>query len=343
MFAVSYLNDDYLRATKTVAETGNGLFQEAAEEMLALSDKFDLDNMKIQAYTEATEREYNIHIAQCELKCMKEAGTQDDLLYLEEAAEDGALAKFSKIIKSAIEKWKEFCSRLKSKIIAKIASKEARTVISKAEKKIKLNPILSKKKVKVMDESKPLGVIKKYKSKVDKDVSKTIKSLGGEKNMKTLLDTKESFRSEFRSAIAGEAALQVLTIGTIVAQLAFDVEKLPMWVDNMENQHTIILEKLQQTVSPEAAAAAQAATNAAVAFRTELAKEELNVHVDFIMDLMRAIKEHVMKAKGNTKITPITEDADDFDPIFHEEDYAESGDVDDLFSDFDSLNDDDLF
>ena len=60
------------------------------------------------------------------------------------------------------------------------------------------------------------------------------------------------------------------------------------------------------------------------------------------MDMMRAIKEHVMKAKGNTKITPITESADDFDPLFHDEDYMESGDMDDMFSEFDAL-DDDLF
>ena len=113
------------------------LFQEAALDSVYVDRSFDLSMMRLDAFTEATERELALNIAKSELKCMVEGGTLDDLAYLEEAASEGALAKFKKMIQKVIDAFKQWCSQKKTKVISKIASKDARTVLSKAEKKLK--------------------------------------------------------------------------------------------------------------------------------------------------------------------------------------------------------------
>ena len=228
---MAYLDDFFgnvdveVESAQAAPETP-GIFTEAAENYAALSKAFDVSMMQIDAYMEACDREHNLHIKQAELKCLKEQGTMDDLAYLESAAEEGAVAKIRGVIDKLIEMWKNFISTLKTRIIAKIASAETRNVLSRAEKKVKLNPLLARKKVKIRDNKKPLGIIKKYKTSTDKAAARAVKGLFAETNMKTLMDSKENFREEFRNATAGEVALTTITIAALLAKLNSDVEKL---------------------------------------------------------------------------------------------------------------------
>ena len=317
-----------------------GIFTEAADTYAKLSKAFDVSMMQVDAYMEACDREYNLHLKQAELKCLKENGTMDDYAYLESAAEEGAVAKIRKVVDKLIEVWKNFISTVKTKIIAKIASAETRQVLSRAEKKVKLNPLLARKKVKVRDIRKPLGVIKKYKTSTDKAAARAVKGLFTETNLKTLQDSKELFREEFRNSIAGEVALTTITVSALLAKLNSEVEKLPSYVDGMGKTHSTILEKLKVTVGAEAAASATAATNACAAFSTEIAKAEVNTHVDAIMNMISVLKDAVIRQKGNKDVEAIEESA--ADPIDGGIDegfaYEESGVP--AFEDFDKLVDD---
>ena len=307
-----------------------GIFTEAAETFAALSKAFDVSMMQVDAYMEACDREYNLHLKQAELKCLKEQGTMDDLAYLESAAEEGAVAKVRGVIDKLIEVWKNFISTVKTRIIAKIASAETRNVLSRAEKKVKLNPILARKKVKIRDNKKPLGIIKKYKTSTDKATARAVKGLFAETNMKTLMDSKENFREEFRNATAGEVALTTITVAALLAKLNSDVEKLPSYVDGLGKNQSVILSKLKVTVDGEAAAAATAATNACASFSNEIAKAEVNLVVDQIMNMISVLKAEVIRQKGDKEVKAIEESAED--PIDEGFAYQESsdGDMDDF-------------
>lgn len=324
-----------------------GLFTEAANDYLEATKMYEVKCAKVEAYTEATERELEINLAKSELKCFEENGTMDDLVYLEEAANDGALAKLKNLIDAAIAAFKEWISEIKTKVLRNIASAEARKTLKAAEKKIKLNPFLSKKKVEITNTKKPLSVINQYKSKVDKISAKlVVKGIVSEQQVKTLRDTKEEFRSDFKNAIIGKSAVVTITVSALVAKLSSDIDKLPSYIDTVEKQNTTVLNKLKGTLSPESAAACSAATNAAANFRSELAREEVNTVIDGVMEEMRVLKSAVMKAKGNTEVKPVKESADDFDPFFNESDYGVDGLFDesaddelglgDLFADFET-------
>jgi hypothetical protein len=340
--------------TINVADNYAGLFQEAAEDSIAIDHSFDVLMMKLDAYTESVDRELAINIKKSELKCMTEGGTDSDLAYLEEAAEEGALAKFRNMISKLIETIKEWFSQKKTKVISKIASKEARDVLSKAEKKVKINPILARKKVQVLSVKKPLGVINTYRSKNDKVLGKTVKGIVTESTMKTIVDTKENFRDDFRNAMSGTAAYVTVTIAALLASLNSEIGKLPSYVDKMESGTTSALERLKTSCSEEAAAAATAATNAAANFGAELAKEEVNLHIDVIMNGMSVLKSQVMKAKGLQEapvVKPVKpgkkgavqESAED--DIFGMDEFEESYE-DDIFGDlseFEESGSDDIF
>lgn len=307
--------------------TQTGLFAEAAEAMNELNTKMSLNLEKADMILESVNREYELNISQAELKCMKEHGTTDDLMYLEEAAEEGAIGKFKKMIDTIIRMWKDFCSNIRNKIVSKICSAEARSTLNKAEKKIKLNPFLAKKKVEVPNIKKPIGVIHSYMSTTDKMAAKTIKGIVTEQTATSLAKTKEKYREDFNHSIAGKAAVITMSIAGVVAQLNTEIEKLPQFVDNCEKVNCQILEKLKSTVSDETAAAATAATQACMNFRTELAKEELNQHISYVTDMMSALRKTVIKAKGNTEAKDIKESADDFDYLADESEiFGESGD-----------------
>lgn len=333
------LSLDSLFDDEVTTVPNSGIFAEAGEALATLNNQMNVGLMKIDAYTESVEREYALNIAQCELKCMKENGTADDLAYLEEAAEEGALAKLKAIIDKIIRMFRDFVSQLRDKVVTKITSAESRRTIAKAEKRIKVNPIVARRKMEVMNIKKPLGIIKSYKSKVDKITAKTVKGLTVEQNRTTLMETKENFRSEFRSSIAGKAAMTLMTVGTIVATLDSEIEKLPSFITTTEKEHSAILERLKGTVSDEAAAAATAATQACANFRTELVKEELNQHIDYTMSLVSALKSSVMKAKGNSIINnkAVKESADD--DLFGLGDLMEESDDSDFLTELDDLFD----
>lgn len=307
-----YELSDFFEGSVEASEVPSTLFAEAADNLVNIGKSFDAAIRKADMILESVEREYNLNISRAELKCMREKGTVDDMMYLEEAAGEGAITKFKKMIDKIIQMWKDFCTKIRNKVMSKICSAKARQTLNKVEKKVKLNPFLARKKIEVMNNKKALGVIKKYKSQLDKVAAKAIKGLGpNEHTSETLMETKDEFRSQFNKAISGKAGSIMLTVSAVVAQLNTEIDRLPQFVDNCEKVNSATLEKLKATVSEDAAAAATAATQACMNFRTELAKEELNQHISYIMDLMSALRKAVLKAKGKTEAEMVKESAED--------------------------------
>ena len=157
--------------------SGTGMYAEAALERVTAEKAFNLDTFKVDSFIESVEREYQINLKRGELKCMEDGGTEDDLFFFEDAAEDGALQKLKVAIGKVIATFKQFAERLRTQTVSKLCSAQSRSAISTAEKKIKLNPILRNKKMEVRKIDKTLGIIKTYKAKADSMSAKYVNGI----------------------------------------------------------------------------------------------------------------------------------------------------------------------
>ena len=158
--------------------------------------------MKIDAYIESVMSDLDINMQRSELKVLTESGTDDDLNYLYEAAEEGAIVKIKKVVVAVVEAFKKFISDLKDRVVRIIVTKTTRETLSKVEKKVKLNPFIAKKKVKITDKKKALAVINKYKSACDKDIAKVKAGIFAEKDIQSIFKDRDDFESDFRGVVA---------------------------------------------------------------------------------------------------------------------------------------------
>lgn len=295
-------------------------FVDIMENYIEVSDNFDCNNSKISAYIESVESEFNINIQRSELKVMKESGTYDDLLMLEDAAEEGAIVKLKKVVDAIIEAFKEFIKDLKDKVVRIVVNKTTRQTLSQIEKKVKLNPFLAKKKVKVIDKKKPLAVINKYKGICDKNIAQVKAGVFKQSKIEGIYKAKENYEADYKKAVAGTAAVMTITVAALIAQINKDLNDLPNMITKIDKETTEIVEKFCQSVDEETAVGARAAFTACANFRTKLGKAEANEHVDSIMDGIRALKNEVKGLKPAKEI----QESVFYDDYNLEDSYAES-------------------
>ena len=82
------------------------------------SNEYDITMAKVNSFLEAVDRQFEINCKEAEIKVLTESGTDDDLQFLIEAAEDGVVGSIVK----ALQKIKEAIIKFFSDIQAKIAS-----------------------------------------------------------------------------------------------------------------------------------------------------------------------------------------------------------------------------
>lgn len=328
---------------------------EAFQEYCEISDTFDTRNMKLDAYLESTVRNFNINLEKAELKVMQESGTADDLIYLVEEASDGAIAKIKTIIQKIIDAFKQFISELKSKVVRIICNKDTKTTLDKVQQKIKFNPILARKKVKVVDKKKPLKVIKNYQARADKHISKVKAGVFKEKEIEGIYSDKERYDADYKKAVAGTAALVTIAVSKLMADIRAEYNQLPSHIDGIDKETSEVLKNFISTLDGEEKAVAKGAYTACANFRTKLAKDEANEHVDAIMQKLSVLKKEVLKVKvDNVNESVIDEgfsddndldglfdgimESSDYDDGFDFNEYMESGqDANDLLDDLDDL------
>ena len=314
------------------------MFAEAIQNQVDINNDAVLTEMKINAYLEATMRELSINIGESELKVMKESGTSEDLAYLTEEASNGAIDKIKKAVMTAIEAFKEFISRIKDRVVRLVTTTETKETMKKVEKKIKLNPFLAKKKVQVIDINKPLKVISKYESTLDKHAAKvsTGKVKPGEsKNIKNL---QSKFETEYKAAIMGVAAMTTITVAALVTAVNRDMEALPKGVNKVDAETSTSLKKMAscKAFSEETIAEQQAAMASIISFRAKLGREKSNELVDGLSNKIAVLRKAVGGAVNGKEVKTTTPKDKGFKFGKKSKSINESFDVD-LF------DDDDLF
>lgn len=179
------------------------------------SQDYELTSMKITAVMEAAKRQLAINYSEAELKVMKENGTTDDYLYLVKEADNGmvetVIAAIEKIKKAIIK----FCTEMREKVISLLSSKETNDALDAVEKKIKLFPVLGKKKILVENYNAEEKCVSEHISKLNKLKAK-LKS-GQEVTTEDVAKVEKDFIEEHGKLIGVGSAVAI----TVAAAIAF--------------------------------------------------------------------------------------------------------------------------
>lgn len=301
------------------------VFLEAMSDYIDISDSFDKANLTVTTFIESVCAELDINIQKSELKVMTESGTDDDLSYLIEAATEGAIAKIKKTVQVIIEAFRKFISDLKDKVVRVVVNKTTRDTLSKVEKKVKLNPFIAKKKVQVIDKRKPLSIIEKYKNKCDKNIAKVKGGIFKQSDIDGIFKDRDDFENEYKTAIAGTAAVATVTVASLIKTINSELDSLPGTIDSIGKETTEIVNRFCDSIDDEdVIASTRAAYSACANFRTKLGKYEANEHVDFIMQAISVLKKEVAKIKGNTE-ADVAKESTEGDEIDGAEPFLEDG------------------
>ena len=173
--------------------------------------RLDIGVAKVDCFTEAAVREHEIMYGQAELKVLKESGTADDLAYLYEEADQSLIERLVAALKKFKQMIIEAFSKIKDKVLSTIGSKEQKENL---DKKVKVFPLLGRKKIIVEDYDKQKKVADKHMSLLDKLKAK-LKS-GQKVDPDDVDEVEKSFMEEHGKTIGIAAALTV----TLVAGIA---------------------------------------------------------------------------------------------------------------------------
>lgn len=176
-----------------------------------------LEMEKTNIFAEACFREYNINCQEAELKVVKESGTNDDLIYLQEAAKDGLIVKLKRAIQKLILSLKEYIGKVVDKIKVTYASKKAQDTIKKLEELSKTNPKIKKIKIQVHDVDKEQKVIQEAIDKISAQESKLKSSTSREKISNEVDTIKENCEKKRQNIL--KAATLTLTVTAAIALL----------------------------------------------------------------------------------------------------------------------------
>lgn len=263
---------------------------QAFENFYNISNEYDIKEKKVEAYIEAAQREFNINIKQSEIKVIEESGTDADLQFLTEAAEEGFVTKLKNAIAAIIKAFTDFISDLKDKVVRIIVKKESRDQLKKIEKKIKLNPLLARKKVKISDKKKEKKLIKEYQNKCDKIIAQML-SKSKSVEITFIGGIQDSFDGDYRKAIAASVGTVTLTLAALVKLINKQIDELPPVLTGINKDTSGALQKLMNSsIDDEAAASCKAAYSAVARFRSSLGKKEANLEVQSLMENVKEAK-----------------------------------------------------
>ena len=194
-------------------ETINAYLTEAEQ-------SFDLSLMKVGALMEASKRQLEINYTAAELKVMQENGTDEDLAYLLEEANNGLLESGKAAIKKILDAIIKFFSDLRDKVSSTLFSAANREKLEQIQKKIKLFPLIGKKKVVIED-------VAKHEKNADKHLSDLAKlhakaKSGQNVDVSDVDKAQKSFMEEHGKLIGVGAAITVTVAAAVGILVAFN-------------------------------------------------------------------------------------------------------------------------
>ena len=254
---------------------------------------FDMDLFRVESYLEAVDRQLAIHRAEAELKVMRESGTEADLAYLYEAAEEGVVESIRKGIDKIIEAIKKFFSEIKDKIIDMLDKARNDKALDAVEKKVKLLPLLGKKKVEVEDYEKQEKAFDKAMSGFKKLIAK-VKS-GQNVEEKDVEEVESTFMEEHGKAI-GIAAAITITVSALVVLCKNSMSKVSDRIKTMSKE-TISTAESAQSAADKSADAARVLKSISASI-ANVSRTAARSAVQYVSNLINTLKNAVSGAKN---------------------------------------------
>ena len=260
------------------------LLNEFMEGVSSDNKLFELDMMKIVAYTERAEREYEINLKQADLKVMTESGTCDDLEYLYEAAGESLGNKFEKALEKIKESAFKFFKGIKEKIASLLGSKKTQSGIDNLENKLH-NSKTANMKIKIFDIDKRKKVHQRTKAKLKKELVLA-------KNGKSSKERVAAILKEHKKALA---AIPLTTVTVLAGIKLFKTrgKKSVGEISARETEIKSIFDLLRRgknkLTSKVVASNSTAELDCARGF-TEVAKEEAKDESVLLTNVMNAIR-----------------------------------------------------
>lgn len=123
---------------------------------------YDINTMRINAVVEAANRQREINFHEAELKVMQESGTDDELAMLIEAAESDFVENIQKALDALRQAVIKFFSECRQKLVDLMSKRDDANKLDQLEKRMKLIPLIGKKKVMVEDYDAEVSLAKKH-------------------------------------------------------------------------------------------------------------------------------------------------------------------------------------
>ncbi len=189
---------------------------ELMEKYLAeASAVYESTSMKVTALMDAAGRQLTINHNEAELKVMKESGTDDDLHYLYEEADKSFVETAVKAIKKIQESIAKFFADLRDKILTMLSEKDAKGTLNKIETKVKMLPLVGRKKVPIEDIEAADKACDEAEASLAKLAAK--KKAGQNVTSEDVAEVEKSFLEKHGKAIGAGAAILITASALIVA------------------------------------------------------------------------------------------------------------------------------
>lgn len=127
-----------------------------------INSAYDINTMRITAVVEAANRQREINFHEAELKVMQESGTDDELAMLIEAAESDFVENIQKALDALRQAVIKFFSECRQKLVDLMSKRDDANKLDQLEKRMKLIPLIGKKKVMVEDYDAEIALAKKH-------------------------------------------------------------------------------------------------------------------------------------------------------------------------------------
>ena len=254
-------------------------------------ESYDLAMMKIEAFMEASTRTFAINYNEAELKVMTESGTDADLKYLYEEAENS----FSDRIRAALIKIKEslleFLAKVQEKLLDFVTSVKVKLSLEKLEKKIKSIPLFAKKNIEVTDNEAAIEVCDKTISIIDKMAAKVA---GGQNISDDEIERlEEKFYDDHEKAVKNGAAHKIkMTASAAVIMFKDKMKKAPAYLKERKNIIINFFESViakVKGVADEGAAKIKDQLSRLARLRAKVERTEVNDLVTDITDTYNSI------------------------------------------------------
>lgn len=172
-----------------------------------INSAYDINTMRINAVVEAANRQREINFHEAELKVMQESGTDDELAMLIEAAESDFVENIQKALDALRQAVIKFFSECRQKLVDLMSKRDDANKLDQLEKRMKLIPLIGKKKVMVEDYDAEVSLAKKHL----KDLSGLTAKLRGKQEVdaSAVAAVKKSYDDEHGDLIGASNAKTV--------------------------------------------------------------------------------------------------------------------------------------